>query len=281
MILNNIFIVRYFDAAVDGVYRVLGVPTANTIVVESDISTNFTSTGVAFVLQTMRVQQASDVVNLPYSVELIPGARAWVDNDGTGRWVVLEKQSPFTSTGALPLGSPVLNSGFGTSIAQGQNNIIALIGSPSYESTGAVYSYIKDNENQLAENNLLVLGATGTLGYGNAVTIGDQVWGAAGASASASGIGYTSVIYRGQSTNSFEQRQLLVAPDWSTAAEFGYSVTVSQDERWMYIGSPGKNQVYAYGRVEIPEQTVKFTTSSTQLIYSFGDSIEFDPFITL
>ena len=277
LILNNIFIVRYFDAAVDGVYRVLGVPTANTIVVESDISTNFTSTGVAFVLQTMRVQQASDVVNLPYSVELIPGARAWVDNDGTGRWVVLEKQSPFTSTGALPLGSPVLNSGFGTSIAQGQNNIIALIGSPSYESTGAVYSYIKDNENQLAENNLLVLGATGTLGYGNAVTIGDQVWGAAGASASASGIGYTSVIYRGQSTNSFEQRQLLVAPDWSTAAEFGYSVTVSQDERWMYIGSPGKNQVYAYGRVEIPEQTVKFTTSSTQLIYSFGDSIEFDP----
>ena len=41
----------------------------------------------------MRVSQASDVVNLPYVNSLLPGARAWVDNNGAGLWEVIEKQA--------------------------------------------------------------------------------------------------------------------------------------------------------------------------------------------
>jgi pimeloyl-ACP methyl ester carboxylesterase len=50
---------------------------------------------LVFFLQTARVAQASDVASLPYSNELIPGSKAWVDDDGTGHWVVLEKQEQF------------------------------------------------------------------------------------------------------------------------------------------------------------------------------------------
>jgi hypothetical protein len=40
------------------------------------------------------------------------------------------------------------------------------------------------------------------------------------------------------------------------AGEFGYSVAMSLDERWMYIGAPGLNSVHAYGRVDWQNQFI-------------------------
>ena len=274
---GDIIIVRFFNTVVDGVHRVLQVPNAITAVIAVDAGNTEAGHGIAFLLQTMRVPQASDIVNLPYSVELIPGAKAWVDNDGTGRWAVFEKTSPFVANGNLPQNSPVEQSKFGYSVAQSQNNIAALIGSPAVASTGAVYAYIKDNLNRYAESDILLLGATDTAGYGNAVDVGNQEWMVAGASASNSDQGYAAVIYRATASNAFDQRQLLVAPDQDFGAgEFGYAVAISQDERWMYIGSPGNNKVYAYGRVDIPLQSVRYITDGDTYIYNYSDVIEID-----
>ena len=272
---GNIIIIRFFDAAIDGVHRVLAVPSPNTLVIAADFNNTAIGNGIAFFLQTMRVPQAADIVNLPYSVELISGAKAWVDNDGTGRWAVLEKTSPFVDSGSLPQNAPVTQSEFGISVAQSQNNIAALVGSPGYASTGAVYAYIKDNFNQYAEADILLLGTTGTLRYGNAVDIGGLSWMVAGASNSNNGQGYASTIYRAAASNAFDQRQLLVSPDQDfDSGEFGYAVAISQDERWIYIGSPGNNKVYAYGRVDLPLQSVQYITDGTTYIYNYSSTIE-------
>jgi len=281
--ISDVIIIRFFDSVVDGVYHVLAVPTPTTVVVELTVPQDVTGNGVALVLQTMRVSQASDVISLPYANDLVPGAKVWVDNNGTDKWTVLEKQSPFTESIDLPYPLPIYNSKFGASISQGANNIIAAAGSPGYSTTGfgtqvgAVYAYLRDNNNQYALTTTINLGATGTLGYGNAVDIGDQNWLVAGASASNGNQGYAATIYRPSFANTFEQRQLLVAPDQDfSASKFGYAVSLSKDERWMYIGAPGANKVYAYGRVDIEEQQVKFTTTGTTAIYTFGTNIEFD-----
>lgn len=280
---GDVVVIRFFDSAVDGVYHVLAVPTPTTVVIELTVPRDLTGNGVALVLQTMRVTQASDVINLPYANELVPGARVWVDNNGSGYWTVLEKQAPFVAATDLPYSSPIYNSKFGASISQGINNIIAAVGSPGYSTTGfgtqigAVYAYLRDNNNRYALTTTINLGATGTLGYGNAVDIGEQNWLVAGASESNSKQGYAATIYRPSFANTFEQRQLLVAPDQDfSTAEFGYSVSLSKDERWMYVGAPGTNKVYAYGRVDIEEQQVKFTTTGTTAVYSFGTNIKFD-----
>ena len=48
-------------------------------------------------------------------------------------------------------------------------------------------------------------------------------------------------IYRANGSTAFEQRQLFVSPDSDfTGAKFGSAVTISQDERWMYVAAPGK-----------------------------------------
>jgi len=277
---DSIIVIRFVNEQINGVYRVLAVPGATSIVVELPITilnglSNIALQGIAYSLQTMRVSQASDVVNLPYVNSLLPGARAWVDNNGAGLWEVIEKQSPFVSNTSLEPNILVSNTGYGSSIAQGVDNIIALVGAPSFNGTGALYPYLRDNNNKYAQSSTLLLGATDTQGYGNAVDIGNQEWCVAGASESNSQTGYASVIYRGNTTNAFEQRQLLVAPfgDYAETSEFGYSVAISRDERWMYIGAPAENKVYAFGRVDLEEQAVSYTTDGITFLYNYSESI--------
>jgi hypothetical protein len=320
---GDIIIIRFFDTRINGVYRVLATPSQNTIVIDLTLQGSLVGQGVAYFLQTMRVAQASDAVNLPYIQELVPGARVWVDNNGEGRWTVIEKQSPFVSTSSISPTTPVTNSRYGASVAQGRDNIIALVGAPGYITTspvaynnsasyvvddyvtyqglvyrciadttgniptdtsywsqgepGAVYPYLRNVAGSYAESAVFELGAVGSAGYGNMVDIGNKVWGVAGASKSNNNQGYACVLYRAEDNNAFEQRQLLVTPTGVFGTEeFGYSGTVSLDERWMYIGAPGDNKVYAYGRIDIPNQTVRYTTVATEKIYSIDGIIDID-----
>ena len=284
---GDIIVIRNFNSNVNGIYRVLAVPAGNTIVVAVSTTKSLVGEGVGVVLRTMRVSQASDVINLSYANSLIAGAKAWVDDNGIGLWTVLEKQTPFVEIANqnLPLDASVYKSQFGYSLSQGYKNIIAAVGAPGYrtpyeESTaiGAVYPYLRDNDNQYAENTILTLGATGTVGYGNAVDIGYQTWMAAGASASNNNMGYVAAIYRAEDSNAFEQRQLLVSPDQDFGPrEFGYSVSLSNNEQWLYVGSPGNDKVYAFARNNIELQTQKYVTTGVNAIYSFAGTIIIDP----
>jgi hypothetical protein len=280
---NSVIIIRYVDAQINGVYRVLAVPGATEIIIELPVTaltglSNIAFQGIAYSLQTMRVSQASDVIDLPYVNSLLPGAKAWVDNNGAGLWEVIEKQAPFTAGTELTPEASVANTQYGASIAQGINNIIALVGAPAYSTTGAIYPYLRDDNNQYTQSSLLLLGATATAGYGNAVDIGNQEWCIVGASESNSQKGYAGVVYRGDTTNTFEQSQLLVAPfgEYNATSEFGYSVTISRDERWMYIGAPAENKVYAFGRVDQEDQFVTYRTVGTTFLYNYSDSIVID-----
>jgi hypothetical protein len=133
--IGDLIIIRYFSDAVDGVYRVLSRPSINTAVIQyAFVNTNqttITGTGLVFYLQTMRVAQASDIVNLPFATQLVPGAAVWVDNDGNGHWQVLEKTNPFAVIDTLTATVPEPNSLFGTSVSQSSSHYALLVGSPA------------------------------------------------------------------------------------------------------------------------------------------------------
>jgi len=274
---DDIVVIRFFDPAVDGLYRVLAVPNLTSIVIQLQTVNTITGVGLAYSLQTMRVAQASDIINLPYAQELVPGAKVWVDNDGSGRWEVLEKTDPFSKGLTFTPDIQEINSGYGSSISQGYQNIMALVGAPNYNNTGAIYTYLRNSQNEYEENPILMLGSTGTAGYGNAVQIGKQNWAIAGASASNNNQGYAVVIFRNSASSAFEQTQLLVSPDLDfSSGEFGYGVTMSQDERWMYVSAPGLNKVYAYGLVSQPFQVATFITNGAVQVYNVSGILEFN-----
>ena len=284
LVVGEVVIIRFLDTAVDGVYRVIALPGLTSVAIALTITNIVTGAGLGFSLKTMRVSQASDVLSLPYADALVPGAKVWIDNNGSGLWEVLEKTDPFIDAGALAPITPVADSGYGSAIAQGYQNIISMIGAPTggNDGTGAIYTYVRDfnnsyTANYYSENYILSLNADQTLGFGNAIQIGYQNWAVAGASASKNNQGYALAIYRGNGSTGFEERQLLLSPDGDYSnAEFGHSVTISQDERWMYVSAPGQNKVYPYGRVTIPTQAATFFTPGVYQVYNVGGIVEFD-----
>jgi hypothetical protein len=280
---GDVIIIKYFNNAVDGVYRVLSTPLPTTLVIAFTFTNSsqiqLTGTGLVFYLQTMRVGQASDISTLPYVHDLEPGAKAWVDNNGQGHWEVLEKTAPFTITTVLVPYNNFTNSSFGTSISQTINHHSVLIGDPGANSgIGGIYSYRRTSNGLYADNVFLTLNATDTAGYGNSVMFGVRNWAVAGASASNSNAGYATILYQVPSTNDYIQTQLLVAPDQNFSdIQFGSAVAISQDEHWMYIAAPGADTVYAYGRVDIQQQSVSYTTDGTTSAFNWSNSLMITP----
>jgi hypothetical protein len=297
-------IIKFFDTEINGVYQVLSVPSLDTVNIAFAFTSNRSvanGTGIGLTLQTMRVAQASDVDTLPYALNILPGAKVWVDDNGAGLWEVLQKNNVFSSIVAL---NPVLldaSEQYGASVAQARNKAAALVGSPRYGfasgiSKGAVYVYVKSYSDQYTPvsplrvgDAILTLDGTGVRGYGNAVDFGNQTWAVAGASASLGSAGqanngYACVIYRDPALGvpgsiPYGQQQLLTQPaGYGTlltgAGEFGYSVAMSLDERWMYIGAPGLNSVHAYGYVDWQEQIIRTTANGTTTSFGINTSIQ-------
>ena len=276
---GDLIVIKYFNSSVNGVYRVLTVPSITTITVEYNFTntnqTTITGTGVVFQLQNARVGQASDISTLSYVNNLIPGEKVWIDNNGSGLWEVVEKQSPFTATSILTLGaSPTAL--FGASTAQTINNFAAMVGAPGQDNgAGLIYTYLRNPQLDYTFNTTLSLGAQATGGFGNMMSIGNQTWGVIGASGSLSGAGYAAVVYRNSNTNNFVISQLLLEPTGSTSGSgFGTSGVVSTDEQWMYIGAPGSNKVYAYERVDIEPQTVSYKTDGATSQFNYSNTIQ-------
>jgi hypothetical protein len=283
---GDLIIVRYFNDAVTGVYRVLSVPSITSVTIAYNfINTNqttITGTGLVFYLQTMRVAQASDIINLPYVNDLIPGALAYVDNNGLGHWQVLQKQDPFSSISQILPDPQITNSGFGTTVTQTENLVAVLVGSPNSNSnTGGVYLYRSNTiNNEYTAEGLITLPATDVVAYGDTLVFGRNNWGAAAASQSLNNFGYVTPLFRNSVTGAFSQTQLIVRPSPSIdPMRFGQALAVSQDERWMYIGAPDDTQggkVYAYGRVDVEEQVSRYTTDGSTLSFNYINDIVVD-----
>ena len=279
------FVVRYFADQVDGSYKIISAPSITQLVAVFSFANQSqiieTGNGIGFVLQTQRVSQASDVVNLPYATNLIPGNKVWVDNNGLGLWQVLEKQDVFTAATEIKATIPETDSLFGWSIGQSKDNLYAIVGSPGYNSgVGSLYTFIRTSINPFQQNSVIELdGVPDVALFGWSASVGSQTWQVVGAPASYNDCGYAAVIYRAPGANSFIPTALLTIPvtaDLSSPSEFGYSVAMSRDEHWMYIGAPGVNKVFAYGLVEVQSQSVSYVTNGTSTVFNYSDYIVID-----
>jgi hypothetical protein len=277
-------IVRFFDTEVDGAYRVLTVPSINKITIAFVFArprTVINGTGLAFTLQTMRVSQPSDVVNLPYANGLFPGSRVWADINGNGLWAVYQKQDVYSPVTTLAPKLLDATEGYGQAVALTTDQTAAFVGSPRYgftnsNETGGVYVYVRSSTStyqpispEQSTDAILTLDVTGTREYGSSLAVGNQEWAVSGApgslgSASQSDYGYACVIYQDPAgylpgTNPYYNWQLLTPPLDPAVSQgrFGSAVAMSQDERWLYVTAPAVNGVYAYARVEWQNQFLR------------------------
>jgi hypothetical protein len=79
----------------------------------------------------------------------------------------------------------------------------------------------------------------------------------------------------------FAQWQLLTQPGTTPvttpgAGEFGFDVTLSEDERWLYVGAPGLNSVHAYSRVNVENQIIRARGDNSTITYNIAGTIQID-----
>ncbi len=274
---GDTLIIKYFNVLIDGVYVVRSVPNLQTVLIDylfTGDQTEISGSGLAFTLTPSRVASPSDVASLPFAQRLNTGIKVWIDNNGNDQWQVLEKQNPFEQYSALTWETQSPNSGYGTTVAQGFDNLTALIGAPYENGTGAVYSWVKQADNSYVQNIKLVLPVTATSEYGSAIDIGNQSWALIGAPGSNSGTGYAAVIVTEPGSNALDNRQILTAgADYSLITGFGSAVTISQDERWAFVAAPEDRRVYAWSRIDVETQSVSYITDGSSTEFQWSNQI--------
>jgi hypothetical protein len=267
--LSDVVVIKSFSVEVNGAYRVLEVPSLTSIVIRFTLLTDqvqLLGQGTCLVLDTVRVAQPSDIADLSYINSVTTNSLVWVDNDGADQWEVLQRTEPFDYNQRLePLRS--VNAYWASAVAQLANNTLMLASAPG-SSTGIVYQYGVNPAGSLIDGGSLSLNASQVSNFGACLTVGDNLYGAAGAPNSFNDVGYAAVLAYVGDLESFTVSQLLLALDQPGPSKFGSSMVMSQDERWLYIGAPAHNRVYAYGQVPVPTQKNTYPTDGQTRRYS-------------
>lgn len=270
-------IIKSFSEEVNGFYEITSVPTTDTALINFEFltsQTEQTGSGILLKLESARVKQASDIVSLSFANSLEPGNRAWVDDDRTGKWQVLEKQNPFSEQTSLQPDSST--SRYGAAIAQGFQGVGVLVGAPSggSDEQGQVFSYILNRDKNYDSVAVLSHGTPEIKGYGSSISAGDSQWAIIGAPESNSDRGYAGVVFKeGPANAQFEQTQILLDANANEGDRFGESVALSSDERVAYVAAPGANKVYVYSRVDRQNQFVRYVGDGTSTEFSYDGEI--------
>jgi hypothetical protein len=241
----------------DGIFRVTGVISPNEFRVQStpdrletliDAQTGAPGTvsgrGQLFRLVSVRYQTPAQAAATDPKNYWNAGERIWVDHsDSQGRWAVLEKSEPWGLGGKITAPNGVPGGDLGGALYITTDGSMVLVGAPGQGAAGQVEIYDRD---AASWDTALSSATMGVSGFGTVIT-GAALDGAQGsdivaigAPLSNSAVGLVEIVRRTGSTWTTVQT---LDP---TGVDFGASLGMSRDARWLYVGSPGENTVYAY-----------------------------------
>jgi hypothetical protein len=286
-------------AEFSGFYKVAQINsiTSFTIVYTGEFSLNGFSNrtfefGPIYKLASQRFDYASIIAdNTPLDGWRVDD-KAWINYGTTdNEWAVYNKSEPWEINSALPRGVFVANGLFGSSVKISNDNNFALVGEPGYGTgTGAIINYVLSFEQEFIEDISVSSVAANTIGLGSSLDSGKDVI-VAGAPASAAGRGYV-FLYNRDFQGTISQTQILT-PNIANADAFGTSVTISDDDQWLYVGAPAGDKVYVYGYYSdaaeevdtiaangnVSSFTLNYTPVTTELISVRGTGVDYVPFV--
>ena len=277
---DNIIVIKYFDDSVNGAYDILSVPTLEKVVIPLELGEGLTQIkdiGIGFVLESVKVDQASDVADLPFVNDLTTGELIWVDSE---QWQVYKKTNPFNdpkSTYSKTLNNPEEDSMFGQTVSQTPNGQTSLISAPLKDGgRGSVFIFGEINKGDLLEGTELKLGTgsvidSGVAGYGTSIDSGNYGWHVIGAPDTESEEGLAVVVHQ-ENGGLHKEVQALKSPV-AGAGRFGQAVAISLDSKWIYVGAPEIDRVFAYQRIEYEQQKLILTGDGFTTIFKISDDI--------
>lgn len=245
---NDIVAITGFDSRYNGFYKV------NTII---DL-TRFTATlyqnldtliklqtvvgeGLLYRLTSVRVDYATDIVNLTPNNGWLTGDKVWVDNlDYDKNWGVYTKNESWTYTSQLTLNESQYTNfaKFGSVINFSADGLTMYASSTSGATIGIFQKNTVTNEWFLVS--VLKTSNANIENIGSSLSNGNNFL-ATGAHQSYTNQGVV-FVYKNQIL-----QQILLDDSGSAWDKFGFASAMSDDGRFLYISAPGSNKVYCYG----------------------------------
>lgn len=285
---GEVFVIKNFNPMIDGFYRVSEVLSAFNVSVtvyknieDIKFERTFSGNGVFLKTESMRMPSGLQIgTNAPiYGWKV--GDRVWVDtNFRDGRYAVYEKTQPWQYTSEI---LPEVNElegqdKFGSSVKINSTGDFLLSGSPG-TGAGNVKVFAKSKFGGFEQHSSISPIVNGLRNFGQVIDLRSytSVIGAPGSNIGGSLSGLAAV-YNFRDSGIFIDPQLLIPTEPAAGGrdiEFGYSIAISDNLQWIYVGAPGQDKVYVYSltRVDKLEDRTLSTESGT-----LGYTLPFVPF---
>jgi len=263
---EEIIIVKGFDDILDGVYQVLSVDSLYSVTVitggtrtaylESAVTVE--SSGIIFKLESMKLDRLTDVGD---KSNWMDGDLVYVTYPNNSN--VYEKSSPWQWDSTF--NTTITDSNWGRIAKLSPNERMLAIGVPK-SSPIVEYYNIASTPYRLT----IAPPLSGSTYFGHSVELTNNRM-------FISSYGYSSnrgyiAVYKlvGQA---YYLDQILLGGNASTG-KFGYSMSVSEDQRWLYAGVPGDNKVRRFKRYEVPRELFTLSTTAPTVTYSLNWTVD-------
>lgn len=279
---NDIVLIKNYRTEYDGFYKVETITNLVEFTIKPLIDTallpNSTGFGLLFILKPLRFNYATDLTHFTPMHDWKDGELVWVDNGSTG-WTVYEKDNPWKYDNVLVNSDQTVTDNFGHATAISNDEEVILV---SDIQNNFVKTYYKTLETGMFDEGLL-LSEANSISYGFSIAagetyfaVGDPNYTSDIGSGKRDGIVY---VYKRGVFNTITKIATLVNPG-NTNAEYGYCLTMSSDDRWLYISAPGDGAglVYALQLLSESDSLILIKTLTGEVVDGrFGHSISVSP----
>lgn len=286
LVANDLFIVKGFSPDVDSFYKVTRADDLYTVFVsivpalEAKLKLNPTvdSNGAMYRMHSLRKDTLSDTSIYTPANGWLTSDKVWIDTaTADGKWAVYKKNEPWSFSGEVTIttGEATTGSGLGSSMAINANGLIGIVGAPT-DGNGKVKVFVKMPTGEFTETVSLSIAHPAISDFGRSVDVAQNsiVVGAPGNSSIPGKV----AIYTIQSSGEVKLAHILDAAAASVNGdEYGRSISLSRDGKWLYVGAPGVNKVYVYAYEVEPDHNQIIDTNGTSYLYP----LNFTPHSTL
>ena len=231
-----------------GFFSVNKIVDARTFVV----TTGFGATqikpfiGSVYKLKSMRFTTVKDVAAREPLKGWKTGDKLFIDKATNAGWRIYENQNAFSVGPYFSTQGQQSGDRLGYSVATDNNNYFMIAGRPGYNSgQGGAVIYNITSRGTLQEASALSSTSENTSDLGFCVTASNGGAFAAGGPTS-DDIGLVTVFGTTKTEGQFSTQQAIVPESLDIDGEFGYSVKLSDDGRWLAVGQPGFDEGYVY-----------------------------------
>lgn len=265
---NGIYVKLFPNNSFNNYYEILKVIDDTTFTVLTTFTTQAETlvTGKLYRLLSLKKNNVNEIHDAFLEQNWIDGDQFYLENATDIGWGVYERNEKYKSVSRYFDSTPNANDNLGVSLSVSRNNKFMVAGS-SNQNLIKIYTTL--NSNNLVEDNDIESPSLGIVDFGEVLSVSSSGFIAVGSPTSELSTGFVHIVKQ-DPRGFFLIAQALAAETLDINGNYGSSVSISDDGKWLYIGQPntGNGKVWIYQLIDNKSDvTENFAVNSLNQTY--------------